>query len=166
MADDQKDFEEKIKKLNARLKDKNSNINTKRSVAEFLNRFTFEGEGGQSDGGIELGGKVGYRQPLSKTSDLEIGASGHYDTGKGKRRLDRADATYTKRLKDDAELRARLGANFDEREGKRGLDKFMLEYEKSFKKGGKVKAKAKKTNKPKVRGHGCEKKGKTKGRFV
>jgi hypothetical protein len=35
MADDQKDFEEKIKKLNARLKDKNSNINTKRSVAEF-----------------------------------------------------------------------------------------------------------------------------------
>jgi uncharacterized protein (DUF302 family) len=37
MADDQKDFEEKIKKLNARLKDKNSNINTKRSVAEFLN---------------------------------------------------------------------------------------------------------------------------------
>jgi hypothetical protein len=79
MADDQKDFEEKIKKLNARLKDKNSNINTKRSVAEFLNRFTFEGEGGQSDGGIELGGKVGYRQPLSKTSDLEIGASGHYE---------------------------------------------------------------------------------------
>jgi hypothetical protein len=50
--------------------------------------------------------------------------------------------------------------------GKRGLDEFMLEYEKSFKKGGKVKAKAKKSNKPKVRGHGCEKRGKTKGRFV
>ena len=139
---------------------------TREPLEDYLKRIQISGEGGQSDGGIELGGKVGYRQPLSKTSDLEIGASGHYDTGKGKRRLDRADATYTKRLKDDAELRARLGANFDEREGKRGLDKFMLEYEKSFKKGGKVKAKAKKTNKPKVRGHGCEKKGKTKGRFV
>jgi hypothetical protein len=37
---------------------------------------------------------------------------------------------------------------------------------KVLKKGGKVKAKAKKTNKPKVRGHGCEKRGKTKGRIV
>ena len=168
MADDQKDFEEKIKQLNARLNKKNSNINTKRGIAEFLNRFTFEGEGGRSKEDVKLEGRVGYRHPLNETSDLEIGASGHYAKGKGYKDvgLDSADATYTKRLKDDAELRARFGANLNEMAGKRGLDEFMLEYEKSFKKGGKVKAKAKKSNKPKVRGHGCEKKGKTKGRFV
>jgi hypothetical protein len=32
--------------------------------------------------------------------------------------IDRADATYTKRLKDDAELRARFGANLNEMAGK------------------------------------------------
>jgi hypothetical protein len=141
---------------------------TREQLEDYLKRFQISGGGGQSDEGIELGGRVGYRQPLSKTSDLEIGASGHYIKGKGFKDagIDRADATYTKRLKDDAELRARFGANLNEMAGKRGLDEFMLEYEKSFKKGGKVKAKAKKTNKPKVRGHGCEKRGKTKGRFV
>lgn len=141
---------------------------TREQIENYLKRIQISGEGGQSNEGIELGGRVGYRHPLSKTSDLEIGASGHYVKGKGYKDvgIDRADATYTKRLKDDAKLRARFGANFNEMKGKRGLDEFMLEYEKSFKKGGKVKAKAKKTNKPKVRGHGCEKKGKTKGRIV
>jgi hypothetical protein len=141
---------------------------TREQLEDYLKRIQISGEGGQSDEGIEIGGIVGYRQPLNKTSDLEIGASGHYVKGKGFKDagIDRADATYTKRLKDDAELRARFGANLNEMAGKRGLDEFMLEYEKSFKKGGKVKAKAKKSNKPKVRGHGCEKKGKTKGRFV
>jgi hypothetical protein len=141
---------------------------TREPLEDYLKRIQISGEGGQSDEGIEIGGRVGYRHPLNKTSNLEIGASGHYVKGKGFKDagIDRADATYTKRLKDDAELRARFGANLNEMAGKRGLDEFMLEYEKSFKKGGKVKAKAKKSNKPKVRGHGCEKKGKTKGRFV
>ena len=141
---------------------------TREQLEDYLKRIQISGEGGQSDEGTELFGRIGYTQPINNTSDINIGASGHYVKGKGFKDagIDRADATYTKRLKDDAELRARLGANFDEREGKRGLDKFMLEYEKSFKKGGKVKAKAKKTNKPKVRGHGCEKRGKTKGRIV
>ena len=141
---------------------------TREQLEDYLKRIQISGEGGQSDEGTELFGRIGYTQPINNTSDINIGASGHYVKGKGFKDagIDRADATYTKRLKDDAELRARFGANFNEMEGKRGLDKFMLEYEKSFKKGGKVKAKAKKTNKPKVRGHGCEKKGKTKGRFV
>ena len=141
---------------------------TREQLEDYLKRIQISGEGGQSDEGTELFGRIGYTHPINNTSDINVGASGHYVKGKGFKDagIDRADATYTKRLKDDAELRARFGANFNEMEGKRGLDKFMLEYEKSFKKGGKVKAKAKKTNKPKVRGHGCEKKGKTKGRFV
>ena len=137
-------------------------------VEDYLKRFQISGEGGRSDESIEIGGRVGYRQPLSKTSNLEIGASGHYAKGKGYKDvgIDRADATYTKRLKDDAELRARFGANLNEMRGKRGLDEFMIEYEKSFKKGGAVKKKSKKKPTIKVRGHGCEKRGKTKGKLV
>ena len=144
---------------------------TRELIEDYLKRLQISGEGGQSKEGTELFGRIGYTQPINNTSDINIGASGHYVKGKGFKDagIDRADATYTKRLKDDAELRARFGANLNEMAGKRGLDEFMLEYEKSFKKGGKVntkKAKSKKVNKPKVRGHGCEKRGKTKGRFV
>jgi hypothetical protein len=43
---------------------------TREQLEDYLKRFQISGEGGQSDEGIELGGKVGYRQPLSKTSDI------------------------------------------------------------------------------------------------
>jgi hypothetical protein len=69
--------------------------------------------------------------------------------------IDRLDATYRKRFENDSELRAKLGV------GKRGAGEVGIEYEIPLKKGGKVKVKT-----PKVRGHGIEKKGKTKGRFI
>jgi len=66
------------------------------------------------------------------------------------------DLTYEQKLDKNDLLRASLGA------GRGGVDSGFISYEKEFKKGGKVK----KSIKPKVRGHGIEKKGKTKGRFV
>jgi hypothetical protein len=123
-----------------------------------LKRFNVSGGGSKADGVTAIGGRLGYKYPINKSSDIEVGASGHYAKGKGFKDtgIDRGDVTYTKRFDNESELRAKLGA------GKRGVDEFGVEYEIPFKKGGKVK----KVAKPKVRGHGIEKKGKTKGRFV
>jgi hypothetical protein len=125
---------------------------------DLLKRFNVSGGGSKADGVAAVGGRLGYKHPINASSDIEIGASGHYAKGKGFKDagIDRGDVTYTKRFDNESELRAKLGA------GKRGIDEFGVEYEIPFKKGGKVK----KASAPKVRGHGIEKKGKTKGRFV
>lgn len=125
---------------------------------DLLKRFNVSGGGSRTDGITSIGGRLGYKHPINASSDVEIGASGHYAKGKGfsDKGLDRIDATYRKRFDNESELRAKLGA------GKQGVDAVGVEYEIPFKKGGKVK----KQIKPKVRGHGIEKKGKTKGRFV
>ena len=125
---------------------------------DLLKRFNVSGGGAKADGVTAVGGRLGYKHPINASSDIEIGASGHYAKGKGFKDagIDRGDVTYTKRFDNESELRAKLGA------GKRGVDEFGVEYEIPFKKGGKVK----KYSTSKVRGHGIEKKGKTKGRFV
>ena len=125
---------------------------------DLLKRFSISGGGSNAEGVTAVGGRLGYKHPINASSDIEIGASGHYAKGKGFKDagIDRGDVTYTKRFDNESELRAKLGA------GKRGVDEFGVEYEIPLKKGGKVK----KVAKPKVRGHGIEKKGKTKGRFV
>ena len=123
-----------------------------------LNRFNISGGGSKADGVTAVGGRLGYKHPINASSDIEIGASGHYTKGKDfkDKGIDRIDAAYKKRFDNESEFRAKLGA------GKRGVDEVGVEYEIPFKKGGKVK----KASAPKVRGHGIEKKGKTKGRFV
>jgi hypothetical protein len=125
---------------------------------DLLKRFNVSGGGSSADGITAVGGRLGYKHPINASSDIEIGASGHYAKGKGFKDagIDRIDAAYKKRFDNESELRAKLGV------GKRGVDEFGVEYEIPFKKGGKVK----KVSAPKVRGHGIEKKGKTKGRFV
>jgi len=123
-----------------------------------LKRFNVSGGGSKADGVTAIGGRLGYKYPINKSSDIEVGASGHYAKGPGfkDKAIDRIDATYRKKFENDSELRAKAGV------GKRGQGEVGFEYEIPFKKGGKVK----KVAKPKVRGHGIEKKGKTKGRFV
>jgi hypothetical protein len=124
---------------------------------DLLKRFNISGGGSKADGVTAVGGRLGYKHPINKSSDIEVGASGHYVKGKEfeDKGIDRLDAIYRKRFENDSELRAKAGI------GKRGQGEFGVEYEipLNLKRGGKVKA-------PKVRGHGVEKKGKTKGRFV
>jgi len=124
---------------------------------DLLKRFNISGGGSKADGVTAVGGRLGYKHPINKSSDIEVGASGHYVKGKEfeDKGIDRLDAIYRKRFENDSELRAKAGI------GKRGAGEFGVEYEipLNLKRGGKVKA-------PKVRGHGIEKKGKTKGRFV
>ncbi len=121
-------------------------------------RFNISGGGSKDDDVSFIGGRLGYKHPINESSDIEIGASGHYVKGKEfkNKGVDRVDAMYSKRFKNNSELRAKAGV------GKRGEGEVGLEYRMDFKKGGKVK----KASAPKVRGHGIEKKGKTKGRFV
>jgi hypothetical protein len=123
-----------------------------------LNRFNVSGGGSKADGITAVGGRLGYKHPINASSDIEIGASGHYVKGKEfkDKGIDRLDATYRKKFENESELRAKAGV------GKRGAGEFGVEYEIPFKKGGKVK----KSSTTKVRGHGIEKKGKTKGRFI
>lgn len=123
-----------------------------------LKRFNISGGGSKADKVTSVGGRLAYRQPIDNSSDVEIGVSGHYAKGKEfkDKAIDRIDAAYRKRFDNESELRTRLGA------GKKGVDEIGVEYEIPFKKGGKVK----KQPATKVRGHGIEKKGKTKGRFV
>ena len=122
---------------------------------DLLKRFNISGGGSNAEGITAVGGRLGYKHPINESSDIEVGASGHYAKGKGfkDKGIDRLDAIYRKRFENESELRAKAGV------GKRGQGEFNVEYEIPFKKGGKVKA-------SKVRGHGIEKKGKTKGRFV
>ena len=124
---------------------------------DLLKRFNISGGGSNAEGITAVGGRLGYKHPINESSDIEVGASGHYVKGKEfkDKGIDRLDATYRKRFENDSELRAKAGI------GKRGAGEFGVEYEipLNLKRGGKVKA-------PKVRGHGVEKKGKTKGRFV
>ena len=122
---------------------------------DLLKRFNVSGGGSKADGVTAAGGRLAYKHPIDASSDIEVGASGHYVKGKDfkDKGIDRLDAIYRKRFENESELRAKAGI------GKRGQGEFNVEYEIPFKKGGKVKA-------SKVRGHGIEKKGKTKGRFV
>tara|TARA_R110000822_G_C14898954_1_gene448728 strand:+ start:53 stop:478 length:426 start_codon:yes stop_codon:yes gene_type:complete len=124
---------------------------------DLLKRFNISGGGSKADGVTAVGGRLGYKHPINKSSDIEVGASGHYVKGKEfeDKGIDRLDAIYRKRFENDSELRAKAGV------GKRGVGEVGVEYEipLNLKRGGKVKA-------PKVRGHGIEKKGKTKGRFI
>lgn len=116
------------------------------------------GGGSRNKDATVLGGRVGYKYPIDDKSSIEAGLSGHYAKGKNWKDvgLDRADINYANQVTDNLKLRAALGA------GRGGVDQGDIGAEYSFKKGGKVK----KQIKPKVRGHGIEKKGKTKGRFV
>jgi len=142
----------------------------KKSLEEILNEIQREDEtanrqglsitggGNKSKDVTSMGGRAQYRHPINDKSAIEVGLSGHYAKGKNWKDagLDRGDLTYEQKLANDQLIRATLGA------GKGGVDSGFVSYEKEFKKGGKVK----KATKPKVRGHGIEKKGKTKGRFV
>jgi hypothetical protein len=127
-------------------------------VAEILKRLNLEAGGSKSDDVTSVGGRLGYVHPIDKSSSIEIGASGHYAKGKGFKDagIDRGDVTYSKEFENKHKLRASLGGDA------KGISEGKVTYEIPFKKGGKVK----KAIKPKVRGHGIEKKGKTKGRFV
>ena len=127
-------------------------------VAEIIKRLNLNAGGSKSDDMSSLGGRLGYVHPIDKSSSIEIGASGHYAKGKGFKDagIDRGDVTYSKEFENKHKLKASLGG------GAKGVDEGSITYEIPFKKGGKVK----KVAKPKVRGHGIEKKGKTKGRFV
>jgi len=117
--------------------------------------LNLSGGGTKSKDATVIGGRVGYGLTITDKDSVEIGASGHYAKGKDWKDsgVDRGDITYERKLGKDSALRATLGG------GKKGIDSGFVGYEAEFKKGGKVKA-------PKVRGHGVEKKGKTKGRFI
>ena len=141
----------------------------KDKLEEILRRIQLSGGVDKTREMTQAGGRLGFNVPISESSDLGLGAAGHYAKGKGFKdvAVDRADMSYRKRFDDDSELRARLGANLNERAGKRGVDEIGIEYEIPFKKGGKVKAKAKsKVSSASKRGDGIARKGKTKGRMI
>ena len=117
------------------------------------------GGGSQPNGINSINGRLGYNQPIDDTSSINAGVSGHAMKGKGfsDAGLDHADIAYQKKLASGNKISASLGA------GRGGVDSAKLGYEIPFKKGGKVKAKPKTST---VRGHGIERRGKTKGRFV
>ena len=46
---------------------------TREPIEEYLKRIQISGEGGRSDEGIELGGRVGYKQPINKAPDINVG---------------------------------------------------------------------------------------------
>lgn len=136
-------------------------------LEEMLRRIQLSGGIDKTREMTQAGGRLGVSVPLDDSSNVGIGAAGHYAKGKGFKDVgvDRADVSYRKRFDNDSELRARLGANVNERAGKRGVDEIGIEYEIPFKKGGKVKAKAK-VSKASKRGDGIARKGKTKGRMI
>lgn len=139
----------------------------KDKLEEILRHIQLTGGIDKTREGTQAGGRLGFNIPLDESSNVGLGAAGHYAKGKGFRDVgvDRADVSYSKRFDNDSELRARLGANLNERAGRRGLDEVGIEYEIPFKKGGKVKAKAK-VSKASKRGDGIARKGKTKGRMI
>lgn len=141
----------------------------KDKLEEILRRIQLSGGIDKTREMTQAGGRLGVSVPLDDSSDVGIGAAGHYVKGKGFKdtAVDRADISYNKRFDNNSELRARLGANLNERAGKRGVDEFGIEYEIPFKKGGKVKAKSKpKVSTASKRGDGIARKGKTKGRMI
>ena len=126
-----------------------------KDLKEILSRINVQGGGYKSDDATVLSGRLGYTHPIDDSSEVEVGASGHYAKGKGWKdtNIDRGDVTYRKKFKDDSELRARIGG------GAKGIDEGRIEYEIPFKKGGKV-------SKASKRGDGIAQRGKTKGRLV
>ena len=130
-------------------------------LQEIVGRFNVTGDAYSDKKTKIAGGRASYRQPIDDDSSLEIGAAGHYAKGKGwkDKGIDKADLTYSKRFKDDSELRARVGANLNPMTGKRGVDSVGVEYEIPFSKGGKV-------SKASKRADGIAQRGKTKGRIV
>jgi hypothetical protein len=100
-------------------------------------------------------GTVNYDQPIDETSDMHVGVSGHYAKGKGwkDKGIDRVDAEYSKKFKDESKLKASLGANVGQ--GKKGIDSANISYEIPFKTGGKVTASS--------RADGIAQRGKTRG---
>ena len=45
-------------------------------------RFNISGGGSKDDDVSFIGGRLGYKHPINESSDIEIGASGHYVKGK------------------------------------------------------------------------------------
>jgi hypothetical protein len=137
----------------------------KYSLQDALNDYTdsdtkkvsVSGGGAKNKYGKFASGRVDYSQPIDKTSDIHLGASGHYAKGEGwkDKGIDRVDAEYSKKFKDESKLKASLGANVGQ--GKKGIDSANISYEIPFKKGGKVTASS--------RADGCCVRGKTKGQI-
>ena len=149
----------------------------KNGLQELLNRIQVSGGGSKTKEGTQVGGRLGLNIPIDESSDIGIGASGHYAKGKdfSDKGIDRADIAYKKGFSDGSEFRIRAGANLNDRAGKRGVDEIGAEYEIPFKKGGRVKKKISKSHKPikkttvskaSKRGDGIARKGKTKGRVI
>jgi hypothetical protein len=118
-------------------------------------KISVSGGGSKNKDGKSASGRVDYDQPIDETSDMHLGVSGHYTKGKYRndKGIDRVDAEYSKKFKDDSKLKASLGANFGQ--GKKGLDSANISYEIPFKKGGKVTASS--------RADGIAERGKTRG---
>lgn len=120
-------------------------------------KVSVSGGGVKNKYGKFASGRVDYDQPIDETSDIHLGASGHYAKGQNfkDKGIDRLDAEYSKKFKDDSKLKASLGANVGQ--GKKGIDSANISYEIPFKKGGKVTASS--------RADGCCVRGKTKGQI-
>lgn len=118
-------------------------------------KVSVSGGGAKNKYGKFASGKVNYGQPIDETSDINVGVSGHYAKGEGwkDKGIDRVDAEYSKKFKDDSKLKASLGANVGQ--GKKGIDSANISYEIPFKKGGKVTASS--------RADGIAQRGKTRG---
>ena len=137
-------------------------------LKKILDRTRLDVSGGNESNVVNVGGRLGYTQPIDDTSRLDMGVSGHATKGHKFKDVgvDQADFTYSKRLDNDSELRAKLRKNIGNSKGEEYIG---AEYEIPFKKGGKVTSKAK--SKPKAssaskRGDGIAQRGKTKGRLV
>jgi len=124
-------------------------------ASKIAKRVSVSGSGAKNKYGKFANGRASYDQPIDDTSNLNIGASGHYAKGDGwkDKGIDRVDAEYTKKFKNDSVLKASLGANVGE--GKKGIDSANVSYEIPFKKGGKVTAS--------TRADGIAQRGKTRG---
>jgi len=103
---------------------------------EFLRRFNVTGGGSSNQEVTQLGGRVGYTQPIDEDTLIRMGLSGHYAKGKDWRNagLDRGDIGFERKLDRNSTLKASLGA------GRRGVDEANISYNRRFADGGAVNA--------------------------
>lgn len=104
-------------------------------TADIIRRLNVQGDATSDKGSSQVGGRVGYSQPIDEKTKLELGLSGHYSKGKGFKSagVDAADLKLQRQLDRDSDLNFSLGAG-----KRRGINSAEVSYNRRFADGGEV----------------------------